>query len=172
MRRQSTIFPNLALKNGRIVKTENGKARPMETDESSRALMEYLNPFLSGVDDEEVIAAAKLVHWTSNHAGTRMLQVQHMVATARRIVKEADTRLDLDGLGADLCCIVFDIRHQGRAGFAEMQQALNQSNSFSALLNVGAISYPERVKTLAAAMKTRRSAFGAKRWSRADHAFV
>lgn len=165
-------FPNLALYKDRIVKVEEGKRVPLETEDTTRGLMRFLNPSLANVDDDEVIAAAKLIHWTTNHPGTQTLQVQHMVATARRLMEEADRRLGLDGVEATLCCAILDIRHQGRGTFAEMQRALGERNPLDALTEIGAFSYPERVKTLRSALKSRKAKFSAKTWSREDQNFV
>jgi hypothetical protein len=165
-------FPNLEVHGGRIVKIEDTNAIPMETKDSTQPLQLYLNPTLDDVEDAEVIAAAKLIHWTGNHPEARLLQVQHMINTARRLVKESDKRLGLDGLGADLCCVVMDVRHQGRAGFDDLQAALITKKPYEALLEVGAHGEPERVKNLKAALVTRRATLKKKKWSRAMSDFV
>ena len=159
-------FPNLEVHAGRIVKIEDAKAIPMETEHSTEPLQLYLNPTLNDVEDSEVIAAAKLIHWTVNHPEAQLLQVQHMINTARRLVKESDKRLGLDGLTADLCCIVMDVRHQGRAGFDDLQAALLAKDPFAALLDVGSHGQPERCKNLKAALVSRRAALKKKKWSR------
>ena len=102
-------FPNLEVQDGRIVKIEGTKIVPMETKDTTEPLQLYLNPTLNDVEDSEVIAAAKLIHWMGAYPDARLLQVQHMVNTARRLVKEADKRLGLDGATADLL-----LRHHGR----------------------------------------------------------
>ena len=61
-------------------------------------------PFGFSSTAAEVIAAAKLIHWTGNHPDARLLQVQHMINTARGLVKEGDNRLGLDGLAAAPYC--------------------------------------------------------------------
>lgn len=165
-------FPNLEVLNGRIVKVEENKTLPMETGNSTEALQLYLNPTLDEVEDAEVIGAAKFIHWTTNVAEARLLQVQHMVTTARALVKEADKRLGLDGKTADICCVVMDIRHQGRAAFSDMQKALLDSKPFEALLDVGRDNEPERCNNLKAALATRRTDLKKKRWSRAMGEFV
>jgi hypothetical protein len=165
-------FPNLKVDDGRIVKVEENKTIPLEDKNSTEPLQLYLNPTLDEVEDAEVIAAAKFIHWTSNHSEARLLQTQHMIDTARRLVVESDTRLGLDGLGADLCCVVMDVRHQGRAGFNDLQAALLTKKPFEALLEVGAHGEPERVNNLKAALTTRRAALRKKKWSRARADFV
>jgi hypothetical protein len=165
-------FPNLEVRGGRIVKIEENRAVPMEDAGSTQPLQLYLNPTLEEVEDAEVVAAAKLIHWTNAHPNARLLQVQHMIATARRLVKEADRRLGLDGRGGDVCCVVMDVRHQGRAGFDDLQQALARQRPFEALLEVGGGGEPGRVANLKAALRTRRAGLAAKKWSRASGDFV
>ena len=165
-------FPNLEVRGGRIVKVEDSKIIPMEDAGSTEPLQLYFNPTLDDVEDAEVIAAAKLIHWTGSHPEARLLQVQHMINTASRLVKEADKRLGLDGRGADICCVVMDVRHQGRAGFDELQAALLAKKPFDALLEVGGHGEPERVKNLKAALVTRRAGLQQKKWSRSAGNFV
>ncbi len=90
-------FPDLEVQAGRIVKVEEARVVPLEDSDSTEPLQLFLNPTLDDVEDAEVIAAAKLIHWTGHHPDVRLLQVQHMINTARRLVKEADRRLGLDG---------------------------------------------------------------------------
>ncbi|TSD86343.1 hypothetical protein FFK22_022905 [Mycobacterium sp. KBS0706] len=165
-------FPNLEVQAGRIVKVEEARVIPMEDAGSTEPLQLFLNPTLDDVEDAEVIAAAKLIHWTGHHPDVRLLQVQHMINTARRLVKEADRRLGLDGRGADLCCIVMDVRHQGRARFDELQAALGARKPFEALLEVGGDGEPQRVQNLKAALETRRAKLKTRTWSRAAGDFV
>jgi hypothetical protein len=165
-------FPNMEVHGGRIVKVEETKTVPMEDGSSTQPLQLYLNPTLDDVEDAEVIAAAKLIHWTNAHPDARLLQVQHMIATARRLMKEADRRLGLDGRGGDLCCVVVDVRHQGRAGFDDLQAALARPKPFEALLEVGAQGEPGRVANLKAALASRRAGLAKKKWSSAAGDFA
>ncbi|TAZ68226.1 hypothetical protein [Rhizobium ruizarguesonis] len=165
-------FPNLDVQAGRIVKVEDTKVVPLENEDSTGPLQLYFNPTLDEVEDAEVVASAKFIHWTTNHPEARLLQVQHMVNTAMRLVKEADRRLGLDGQTGDICCVIVDVRHQGRAGFDELQHALLQSKPYEALLEVGADGEPERVANLKAALSTRRGELKKKKWSRSTGGFV
>jgi hypothetical protein len=165
-------FPNLEVRGGRVTKVEDDKAVALEDAGSTEALQRYLNPTLDDVEDAEVVAAAKLIHWTVTHPQSRLLQVQHMINTAQRLVKEADKRLGLDGRGADLCCVVMDVRHQGRAGFDDLQAALLAAKPFEALLQVGADGEPGRVSNLKHALMPRRAALQARKWSRSKGDFV
>ncbi len=165
-------FPNLEVQGGRIVKVETAGNVPMEDSKTTDPLQRYLNPTLDEVEDAEVIAAAKLIHWTKHHADAQLLQVQHMIDVARALVTESDRRLGLDGRTADLCCVIMDVRHQGRAGYDSLQQALLSSKPYEALLEVGRDGEPGRVANLKAALKTRRAGLAAKKWSRAAGDFI
>jgi hypothetical protein len=160
-------FSDLAVQNGRIVKLGTHSATPLETHDTTQPLMDYLNPSLAVIDDEEVIAAAKFIHWTMNHAETQALQVQQMVAVGHALLAEADKKIGLDGISGDLCCIVMDIRHQGRGKFGEMLAALKADDPYRALLAIGAITQPERVRNLKKMLDPRREAFAKRHWSRA-----
>jgi hypothetical protein len=165
-------FPDLALVNGRIVKVGQQNTVPLESDDSTEPLMDYLNPSLSVVDDDEVIAAAKFIHWTMKHPETQDLQVRQMVATGHALLSEADKRIGLDGVSGDLCCVVMDIRHQGRGKFAEMLQALKATDPYKALLSIGSIPFPERVKTLKKLIEPQREAFAQRHWNRQQQELV
>jgi hypothetical protein len=165
-------FPDLGLENGHIVKHGATTTIPLETNDTTAPLMDYLNPSLAGVDDEEVIAAAKFIHWTMNEPNTQNLQVQQMVSTGHSILQRADTRLGLNGVGGDLCCIVMDILHQGRGTFADMLKALQAADPYKALLAIGAIPYADRIKTLRKELDARRAAFAAKKWNSAQKEFA
>ena len=159
-------FPNLIVKAGRIHKETNGVLTRLETEDSTGPLMDYLNPSTGAVEDAEVIAAAKLIHWTTEFPEARTLQVHHMIGAFRRLMVEADKRLNLDGQPADICCVVCDIRHQGRAKFAAMQAALNTSKPLAELLKLGSISYPGRIKALKDALAAADGQFKGVTWNR------
>lgn len=165
-------FPNLRLNERRIVKVQGETLVPMETAATTVPLMDYLNPTKVAIEDAEVIAAAKFIHWTTNNVAAQQLQALHMVGTFKRLLKEADARLGLDGRTADICCVICDIRHQGRAKFAAMLEALNKPKPLQELLKLGSIAYPDRIKTLKGALKDAEALFAAKKWSRTKGEFV
>lgn len=167
-----SYFPGLFLHQGRIAMEVNGIPRLLETAETTGPLLDYLNPSTAAVEDPEVIAAARLIHWTTNDADMRRLQARHMAETFKRLMREADKRLDLDGRGADICCVICDIRHQGRARYTSMQAALASANPLASLLKLGEISYPDRIKTLKKALQTKSELFGKQVWSRTSGRFV
>lgn len=137
---------------------------PLEIASSTEALMNYLNPTLQAVEDDEVVAAAKLIHWTTNHPDARALQVFHMVRLFKPRMLLADRRLGLNGRPATLCCVVCDILHQGRATFATMQQMLLRADPMGGLLAIG------RGAKLAKAIKARPE-FDGLTWNRTAAAF-
>ena len=164
-------FPDLSVKDGRIVRNSGGGITPLETAASTIPLMNYLNPTLSAIEDAEVVAAAKLIHWTMNTGAVRALQGFHMIGAFKTYMHDSDSRLQLDGKAAAVCCVICDIRHQGRATYPAMQQALASENPLDALLKLGSIAYPDRVKTLKKALSAATS-FSGKSWSRSAGAFV
>lgn len=145
-------FPGLALVNGRICRTE-GSAGPvaLESDESTAGLMRYLNPTLGAVEDEEVIAAAKLIHWTTNHRNARLEQVEQMITTYRSFMNRAQKRGLIDGRPAAQCCVIADILHHGRGGsitWTLIAEALASSDPFNRLIAIGAPQWDGRKRTL------------------------
>jgi hypothetical protein len=178
-------FPDLLLQNGRISqRIAGGQVVQLEDDQTTAALQAYLNADPHAVDDAEIIAAARLMHWTINFDAMRALQVEHMVATAKAHTRGADRELTrraapLDGVPGDLCCIVMDVLHQGRSNvphqaYAELANALGQADRFEALLSIGAETHAGggRVRNLRQALATRRAGLALKSWSSARREFV
>jgi hypothetical protein len=168
-------FPHLKVVNGRICAVDTGSApKALESDDSTAPLMAYLNPGLHEVEDAEVIAAAKLIHWTSSHQAAREAQVSEMAGTYRSFMLRADNRVGIDGLTADQACVIADILHHGRGGnmtWPLVDEALRSAHPFDNLIAIGAPKWEERKKTLRAAIVA-RPAFKAKAWSRAKGDFV
>ncbi len=168
---KENYFPDLALKDGRIVKMSGGNAVALETASSTSPLMDYLNPTKSAVEDSEVISAAKLIHWTTNVQQARDLQVMHMVGTFQRLMHDSDARLGLDGRSGDICLAICDIRHQGRAKIPAIQTALNSTRPLASLLSIGSITYPERCATLKAEIAAKGAILTSKKWNRRNADF-
>lgn len=170
----NSYFPHLGLVDGHICKIDGPTPLPLEDETSSRGLMRYLNPTTDEVEDAEVIAAAKLMHWTSTTEAARSLQVKVMVETFRRHLGVADGRVGLDGVGADCCCVIADILHHGRNGnerWPRIEAALRSSRPLAGLLDIGRPRWNERLDTLKAAIAA-RPALAQMRWSRAAADFV
>ncbi len=161
-------LPDLEVRGGRIA-VRTGPV--LEDAGSTERLRAYLNPGTQ-VEAAESLAAARLIGWTRAEPGTRRLQVRCAVEAARRILREADLRLRLDGRAAALCCAVFDIRHQGRATYARMREALEASDPLDALLTIGATRYPSRARTLRAELVMQAAALDGLSWNTAAGEFV
>lgn len=164
----AAYFPDLEVRGGRIARRD-GPA--LEDARTTAGLRGYLNPGPQ-VEAGEALAAARLVGWTLAEPGTRRLQVRFAVEAARRILREADLRLRLDGRAAALCCAVFDIRHQGRGDYRRMRAALAADAPLEALLRIGAERYPARVRTLRNGLEAQAEALDGLRWSTAAGDFV
>ena len=171
----ASYFPHLAIVNGHICETDvPGPPQQLESETSTQALMNYLNPTLQEVEDNEVLAAAKLIHWTTNVVAARNAQVEQMVETFTGFMKRADANAGIDGRPADQCCVIADILHHGRAGrkpFALINPALKSATPFDSLIAIGAPKWDERKKTLKAAIQADPN-FAGKSWSRAKNDFV
>jgi hypothetical protein len=168
-------FPHLGIMGGRICQTDGTQPAPLETDETTRPLMDYLNPDSSEVQDSEVIAAAKLIHWTHSSVDARVAQVNEMVNVFRSYMASADRRVGIDGLAGSLCSVIADILHQGRGGknttWPQIHQALNSAKPYEMLLAIGPPKFDSRKVTLKKAIDA-RPVIAAKRWSRAQNDFV
>lgn len=167
-------FPNLGLVDGHIAKVDGRAPVKLEDGQSSGGLKKYLNPSPTEVEDSEIIAAAKFIHWTSTVAAARSLQVAQMVATFKDHVKDADGGAGLDGQTAACCCVVADILHQGRNRMTRgplIREAFRSPAPLDKLLQIGLPKWKERLTTLGKAIKA-RPAMMARRWSRAAGDFV
>lgn len=136
--------------------------------------MRYLNPTLNEVEDAEVIAAAKLIHWATHHASARDAQVSTMVATYRSFMARADKRVNINGRPADQCLVIADILHHGRGGkmtWPLVAEALASPTPLAKLIAIGAPQWDGRKATLKKAIAA-RPILAAKRWSRAAADFV
>ncbi len=166
-------FPGLALINGRIHNIDGRSPEQLESASSTAGLMAYLNPGLDEVQDREVLAAARLIHWTTNDAAARDVQVNGMIDAFRSFMRRADTRVGIDGRPAEQCCVIADILHQGRGGRLTWQlvaAALQSANPFDALIAIGAPEWNGRKATLKKAIRARPE-FAQRRWRRATARF-
>jgi hypothetical protein len=164
-------FPHLGVVNGRICKTDGSVPVPLESDQTTKPLMNYLNPDLSEVQDSEVIAAAKLIHWTSTSAPARAAQVSEMIDVFKSFMLRADHRLGTNGRPASQLCVIADILHQGRGEWATIQQAFQSASPFEALIKIGAPEFDGRKKTLKNAINANPQ-FAAKKWNSAQKDFI
>ncbi len=140
-------LPDLSLVNGRI----HGADGPLETAGSTAALMAYFNPAPDKVDDAEVLAAARLIHWTANHRPARLTQITQMISSFREYMGRADRKGLIDGQRAAHCCVIADLLHHGRGGrtlWSSVGKALAANDPFEALIAIGGPQWAERRATL------------------------
>lgn len=147
-------FPDLAVHDGRVHRrTRTDSLVPLETPQSTAALMQYFNPSPGSVDDQETERAARMVDWTLRDPGMRDLQVAFSVHEQKRKLRIHATKLPLHGLADKLCIAVLDILHQGRGKYVTIANALRAADPFDALLGIGGSQYASRVATLRAGIR-------------------
>lgn len=149
-------FPDLALDaEGRICKRTERGLEQLETARSPLALQRYLNPDSRRVDREEVVSAAKLVHWVKHVPEARQALLrftfEHYKSTLREVhrgLKRNGLPTGLDGRTDVEALVCADIRHQGRGKYTEMVSALNKTRSVEALLAIGGSQWRHRTRLL------------------------
>jgi hypothetical protein len=146
-------FPKLVLSNNRIFyKSLNGILSPLENDASSQALMDYLNPTLNDIENQELICASRFVHWATNDSKHRETQVETAIDMYKENMKSYHNRYGLNNAPANVCQMICDIRHQGRAKSDRIALALNTNGNydkaFSNLCTIGNTNYQTRINTV------------------------
>jgi hypothetical protein len=102
---------------------------------------------------QEATQAARFIHWALNDQAFRDVQAETAYRKLyAKITGEADQKLNLDGRSDIICCIVFDILHQGRGKYTAMKAALAKPNPRRALLAINA-GFTERAADLDAKIK-------------------
>jgi hypothetical protein len=149
----SEYFPRLELRNGRIFYKSNDDAlSQLESDTSTQGLMDYLNPTLQDVENQETICSARMVHWAQNDPLNRAAQVELAIKLFQDNLPRYHKRLGLNQAPAKVCVMVCDILHQGRAKFDRIAAAMNTNGNweraYTNLLTIGAVSYSERINTV------------------------
>ena len=141
-------FPDLRLENNRVTRVTDHGPLPLESDHTTEALLDYLNPSLREIEDTEVIQAAKFIHWVHNDPRHRLTQVDVGIGHFKAKMSEYAERYGLDGQPDIVCLVVADIRHQGRAKSPAIVAALQSANPLRALLEIGEPKYHERLVVL------------------------
>lgn len=157
----SDYFPKLLLKDNNIYyQGSNGALSQLESSSSTQALMDYLNPTLSEVENQELICSARLVHWATNDPKHRALQAEVAVEHFKNNMKEYHRRFGLDKVPADVCLMICDIRHQGRSSNDRIANALNTNGdyarAFANLCTIGSTNYQSRITTVRNTIKALR----------------
>ncbi|HYE45291.1 MAG TPA: hypothetical protein VEA44_05905 [Caulobacter sp.] len=178
----AAYFPELKMVNGRLCRVDavNG-ATDLEFefqngDEIQLAhFMNYLNPNRKLIDTQEILMAARLVHWANTSAEHRRIQVQVAAdILQRKMTQRYQPWFNLDGKSDIVCLIIADILHQGRGGKQLIKAALASAKPVDALSEIGKAKYPERVTALKAVIQRLQTAgkIGHKRYDAAQNAFV
>lgn len=166
-----TYFPELSLIGRR---THLAGVGALESASSTAALMRWLNSSPDKVDDAEVLAAARLIHWTANSRSARLAQIAQMIASFRGYLARADRRGLIDGRPAAHCCVIADLLHHGRGGravWSSVATAIASGDAFDRLIDIGGAQWAERKATLRRLILADPQLQG-RRWSSAERAFV
>jgi hypothetical protein len=151
-------FPKLEVKNNRIFYLEStGALTQLENDQSTEGLMNYLNPSLNQIENQELICAARMVHWASNNNEHRRIQVKIAIEHFKENMKRYAQSYNLDGYPDKICQMICDIRHQGRATSQQIINALNTNGNFELAYNklsqLGQPLYASRINTVRTVIK-------------------
>jgi len=146
-------FPKLILKDSRIFyEIGNGVLQQLENDQSTQGLMDYFNPDLKDVEQEELFRSARMLHWATYDPEHIKIQVKTAVENYKENLKAYGKRYGLHNAPAKVCLMVCDIRHQGRAGSDMIIKALdtngNFEQAFDNLCKLGASNFAERITTV------------------------
>ena len=169
-------FPDLVLHNNRIARVTDTGLVILESDDSTKNLMKYLNPSVSSIEDTEVIQAARFIHWVQNDPEHRQTQIEIGITIFKeKMIEYARPRqYRLDGVDDSICLVIADIRHQGRAKSPEILTALRSSKPLENLLKIGETEYHERLVALKREIKvlTDEGTLGKRKYSTAENDFV
>jgi hypothetical protein len=175
-------FPRLRLKDGLIhYQNTNGALSLLESTEAQQEnnkLMDYLNPRLDEIEPQELICAARMVHWAMNSAAHREIQVDTAIELFKKDMATYAREYNLNGMPDKICLVICDIRHQGRARSSAIINALNTNGNteraYNRLLVLGEMHYPARIRTLrtAVAQLVANGVLGVKKYSTAAGDFV
>lgn len=151
-------FPKLVVQNNRIFYRESsGTLTQLENDATTEGLMKYLNPSLDQIENQEIICAARMVHWAMKDAAHRRLQVKVSIEVFKEDMKRHAQSYNLDGYPDKVCQVICDIRHQGRATSQQIINALNTGGNFETaytrLLQLGQPLYAPRISTVRTVIK-------------------
>ncbi|HEY0658064.1 MAG TPA: hypothetical protein VGD05_06305 [Pyrinomonadaceae bacterium] len=171
-------FPKLVVKNNRIFYRESsGTLTQLEDDTTTEGFMKYLNPSLDQIENQEIICAARLVHWAMKDAAHRRIQVKVSIELFKEDMKRHAQSYNLDGYPDKVCQVICDIRHQGRATSQQIINALNTGGNFETayarLLQFGQPLYASRINTVRTVIKNLIDAgiFG-KKYKKSTNDFV
>ena len=130
----AVYFPDLLLKNGRVHQATSSGEVDLEHEETVSIgdgtevqiprFMRYLNPSTTKINNEEVLNAAKFVHWTLNDPRVIEKTVQVSFRILRKKAVSYAARFGLIGKRPELAIWICDMFHQGRGSVAKVKDAL------------------------------------------------
>lgn len=147
-------FPDLVIRNGHLCRVDSAGTltdleTPMDTgpdgEQNLQLFMNYLNPNRKLIDEQEVLMAARLIHWSLTDAAALDAQVRVSSSILQtKMARRHSPKLGLDGKSDVICAIVCDMLHNGRALYSELKPILAASNPFEALLTFKDKTYASR----------------------------
>lgn len=178
-----SYFPELELRGGRLFRTDkDGSATDLEQEFKAAngemqlmLFMNYLNPARKEIEQQEVLQAARLIHWSNTDSDMRRAQVKVAAAILqRKFDKSYAPALKLDGESDLICAIVSDIRHQGRANNKAIAACLAAADKREALLTINDAKFSGRNKRLREQVAAAEKAghLGKKRYVAATNEFL
>ena len=146
-------FPKLRLQNNRIhYVNPNNTLVQLESDISTQPLMNYLNPTLNDVENQELICSARMIHWASNDANHVRIQVETAILHFKTNMQAYHNRFGLNNAPAKVCVMICDILHQGRGSYDRIANALNTNGdwdrAYANLCTIGSVNYQSRITTV------------------------
>ncbi len=110
------------------------------------------------IDKQELLHAARLIHWTDNSKACRDLQVKMAFEiTTKKVEKRYISQYHLEGLDDITLGIICDIHHNGRARFSDVRSILESSGTpeirIKKLLKIHDEVHAPRNKNLATRIK-------------------
>lgn len=157
-------FPEIRLINGQLQRVdENGSYTKLEVVRNHvHRFASFLNPSTEHIEKQELLFAARLIHWMANDEEARQAQVFLASDRLQRRMISLQERYELDGQTDVVCSIIADIYHQGRGGkdrVKDIRKALRQKTSDkteAALLEIGK-KHRRRAKNLKSIIEKLRS---------------
>jgi hypothetical protein len=182
--RFAQYFPDLVMHSGHLHRIDSsGTATDLETamptgpggEKNLQFFMNYLNPNRKLIDEQEVLMAARLIHWSLNDPAALAAQVRVSSAILQdKMAQRHHPKLGLDGRSDVVCTIICDILHQGRALYSELRPILAASQPVEALLTFKQAQYGTRNNTLRSAIArlTAQGKLGTKTYHAAGNEFL
>ena len=178
-----SYFPELEMKNGRLTRRDsNGSSTDLEQEFLASngemqimLFMNYLNPVRKDIDRQEVLQAARLIHWCGADKQVQLAQVEVSAEILEgKMAKRYHPKLGLDGRSDTICAIVADIFHNGRGTFAAVKSILASANPVEGLLTINHGKHKNRNDRLRKAIADTKAAglLGAKKYVAAANEFA